>query len=113
MAADGIVGRNPLPVGDRWFTLLNHFGPASYTQVTPGTSPSGGDVITAQACGLKFIQAVFADLDNTGAYNVQGLTVVGDGTSAILRWLNATGGTEVAGATNLSASSVRVLVIGR
>jgi hypothetical protein len=108
-----IKGRNPLPLGDRWLVPVDHLGPASYTAVTTGAAPTGGDVLTATECGLKFIQQVFASGDNTGVYEIVPLGVVGDQTSMILRWFTAAGMTEVAGATDLSAKRVQLLVIGR
>jgi hypothetical protein len=108
-----IVGRNPLPVGDRWMVICNHIGPASYTQVTPGASPTGGDVITAQECGLKFIQAIHASGDDSGSYLPVPLAIIGDAASGILGWWITSGMTQVAGAVNLSARSTRLVVWGR
>jgi hypothetical protein len=108
-----IKGRNPLPIGDRWQSVVSHKGPASYTQVTPGTTPAGGDVLSATECGLKFIQLAHGGGDNTGTYFVMALAAVGDPTSVILRWFTAATMTEVAGGTNLSASEVELIVIGR
>lgn len=117
MATDSVVGRNPLPLGDRWVSEVNHIGPSSYTQVTPGTPPTGGDVLYASACGLKYIQSVFGlAMDSTGTYivcGVPGATGQTDQTSMILRWFTAASMAEVAGATNLSGKNVVLTVIGR
>lgn len=118
MATDTVAGKNPLPIGDRWQSVVNHIGPASYTQVTPGSPPTGGDVLYASACGLKFIQAVIGlAMDSTGTYIVCGIPAANspglEQTSVILRWFTAASMTEVAGATNLSGKNVVLTVIGR
>jgi len=111
--ATTIVGRNPLPVGDRWMVICDHTGPSSYTQVTPGATPSGGDAVTAIECGLKYIQAIHASGDDTLSYLPVPQAFASDVTSAILRWFIAAGMTEVSAAVNLSARHTRLVVWGR
>jgi hypothetical protein len=93
--------------------ICDHLGPATYTQVTPGATASGGDVLTAGECGLKFIQAVHASGDDTLSYLVVPQAQVTDAASAILRWFVAATAAEVAASANLSARHVRLVVWGR
>lgn len=111
--ASTIVGRNPLPVGDRWMVVIDHTGPTSYTQVTPGATPTGGDSITAAECGIKYFQAVHASADDSGSYLPEPLAMIGDSTTAILRWFIAATAAEVGAAVNLSARHTRLIVWGR
>jgi hypothetical protein len=104
--------------------LCDHYGPASYTQITPGTPPTGGDTISAKACGLNSIEQVICAGDSTGTYTLiafpQKVTTAGPmgGTGADAsvqcKWVTLTAGglVETAGSTNLSAVSVRIMVIG-
>lgn len=117
MADTKMVDGINIGLGNRQIGLITHVGPASYTQVTPGTPPTGGDSVQASAFGLKFLEAVIAlGLDNTGTYEVNGIVQSqggGGATSALLLWNTANTGAQVSGATNLSASTVALLGIGR
>jgi hypothetical protein len=95
-------------------------GPSSYTQITVGTppaGPTGGQVISAQALGLKAIEEVVGGLDNAGHYVVQGCQLgVGTGqfpNTCALIWIIAHTGAEESGTTNLSTFRVRLAFIGR
>jgi len=104
--------------------LCDHYGPTSYTQVTAATPPTGGDTISAKACGLNSIEAVICMGDAGGLYSgvafPQAVTktgaLIGTGadTSVVLKWLTLTAGglVETAASTNLSAVSMRILAIG-
>ena len=104
---------SPNPLGDHLFVVLDHTGPSSYTQVTAGATPSGGDSIGAQECGLKFIEGVWASGDDTGSYLPVPLAMLSPATSAIVGWWITSGMTQVAGAVNLSARHTRLIVWGR
>ena len=103
--------------GDRYVSCVDHFGPASYTQVTTGTPPTGGDSISAAEFGLKALSMVWADgLSDNGQFNVlcsPGNSNRGEPTTWFLEWVTAATGAQVAGATNLSARSIRLFAIGR
>ena len=119
------AGQQPL-AGDRKMVLTQHTGPTSYTAITAGTppaAPTGGDAISAQACGLKFIESVIVLGDSSGTYtgiayqppvsktgNPAGQG--GAATSVPLAWITAHTGAEVAGATDLHLAQLQLVVIG-
>jgi hypothetical protein len=106
----------PQSVGSRVYSVIDHVGPASYTQITPGSPPTGGDVVKASEFGLRFISAVYAGLSDDGTYNVEASMGIAGGqevTQATLIWIVAHTGAEAAGAANLSARSIRLFAIGR
>lgn len=90
-------------------------GPASYTQVTVASPPTGGQLLKATNYGLKFIDFAIGGVSDDGQYEVV-LTPAGAGSispgawTAI--WKVAHTGAEVTGATDLSARTVRVFLIG-
>jgi hypothetical protein len=112
--------------GDRKVVVTQHTGPASYTQITPGTppaAPTGGDAIGATACGLKFIEAVFVCGDSSGTYSGVAFNpacsitgqLAGNGaaaTSVPLQWTVAATGAQVAGATDLHLVQLTLIVVG-
>jgi len=113
-------------LSDKKVVVTQHTGPTSYTQITPGTAPAqptGGDSITAQALGLKFIEAVMVCGDSSGKYggyafqppvNTSG-NPAGQGAAATkvpLQWVVSATGTEVAGAVNLSTFQLTLVVVG-
>jgi hypothetical protein len=111
----------PYPLGGgKYLSIIDHQGPASYTQVTTGTPPSGGDQISAQMFGLKWLDAVWVEgADATGAYLVVPVDLANlNHTFAILRWfaLSTTTpgvGAEVSGnSTALASLHIRVCAIG-
>jgi len=110
--ADGII---PGIFGNFNGGMITWTGPSSYTQVSTGATPSGGQSIPASAFGLKFLDAIICiSLDSTGAYGVEAIiTKPGGSTTAILLWFVGHTGAEAAGSTNLSAISVVLLGIGR
>ena len=107
---------------DRRFVLTQHTGPASYTQITPGAQPAqptGGDTISAAACGLDQIEAVIVLGDSSGKYTgccfTPPVALNGSGAftkSMILQWIVSATGAEVAGAANLSTFQLTLLMIG-
>lgn len=100
--------------GNKTVTILQHTGPASYTAVTGGATPTGGDTIPASAFGLSRIEAIFVvGLDNTAVYQVvPGLDGAMEATLARLMWKTAATGAEVAGSTVLSAKTITLMAIG-
>jgi hypothetical protein len=114
--ADTIVKGFPISVGAKIMSSVDHVGPASYTVVTPGATPTGGDSITATALGMKSIEAILeVSGDNTGTYSVVGIRTGTDALGSptwILQWLTTVGNVQVVGTTDLSAKHVRVSVIG-
>lgn len=90
-------------------------GPASYTQVTTGTPPTGGQKINASDYGLKWIDFAQAMVSDDGQYEVvftPATAIAGAQASVIAVWKIAHTGAEVSGATNLSGRTIRVLLVG-
>lgn len=109
----------PAPPGNKPFVLVDIDGPASYTAITPGTPITGGQeiIVTPSGMGLNRIEWAQSMGDSTGTYDVvcyvSPFNRNNNTTTLILQWLTAATGAEVAGATNLSGSVIRVLMIGR
>ncbi len=112
-------------LNDKKIAILDHYGPTSYTVITPGTppaQPTGGDSISAKACGLVQIEAVIVLGDSSGTYGGRAFCPAasrtgapsgqgGSATSVPLQWITSATGAEV-GAVNLSAVALRIVVIG-
>lgn len=86
--------------------LVDHDGPASYT--------TGGETIQAAALGFKRIAYIGGGVGSAGGANFIVPFLLGKGmrTSFKLGWNVQATGAEVAAATNLSADSVKLLVVG-
>ena len=107
----------PIPggIGSRIVSVFEFTGPASYTQVTNGTPPTGGQSLPANGFGMKFIEWMECGLSNNGQFTVE-VTYAGPTgavANVIARWIVSATGAEVAATTNLSTFRVRALVIGR
>lgn len=112
------LGGYPASIGNKVASLINHTGPTSYTVVTPGSTPAGGDTIKASAFGLKFIESIDPAMDATGAYFVMGIpSNPGPCATWILRWFVVAGGppatiAEVGVGSSLDEYTVRIRAIG-
>lgn len=108
-------------VGAKIYSIFDHSGPASYTQVTPGTTPVGGDLVNAIDLGMGGIERFESGLDTTAQWSVSAIPVSGGFGNAIptvrLKWTALvtatvggqaqTAGSEAAAATNLSTFNIR------
>ena len=121
MAVQGVLTNEQFPCvpGNLPWTVVDIVGPTSYTQVTPGSPPTGGQAISISALGLP-VSVIWAQTmgSDDGTYDVVALlspfnSLAGSQTGIILEWITAATGTQVSGATNLSARTVRVMAIGR
>jgi hypothetical protein len=112
----------PLPTypsspGNKRWSIHGITGPASYTAVTPGSPPTGGQSVPATAFGLMNIGSACCTAgsdDGTYYANVFLSPFPKGGNGApniIVQWITAATGAEVAGATNLSARTLRILAI--
>src|SRR6266436_4470511 len=116
LRATAVLDGYPQGWGDRYISVVDHKRPASYTQIGIATPPTGGDVLTAAECGLKFISAVNGGISDDGQFSVEASMTAGGGAEVAqvrLLWSVATTGAQVAGATNLSARTIRFWVMGR
>jgi len=104
----------PAPPGNKPIVIANVTGPSSYTQVSNGTPPTGGQSLKASDYGLSAIEYGDGGLSDNGQYAVQviipGNPIQSPVQTAILRWTVAATGAEVSGATNLSGRTARVLL---
>lgn len=112
----------PQAWGAQYVSVVDHAGPASYTQLTNGTPPTGGDTIAPAEAGMKVLQAVFGGLSDNGQYlalvtpGIAGRGEVSGSLTFFISYFVRAGGAswvEVTGATNLSARTFRLLCIGR
>ena len=105
----------PKVPGDQPWSITDIHGPTSYTTVTSGTPPSGGQRITAADFGMGSFDFVVAMASNNGAMSVtvipEGFALGGSFEAVLLKWMTASG--EVATGTNISSSTVRLMAIGR
>jgi len=105
----------PISIGNRRLAVGALTGPTSYTTITTGSPPTGGQTILASQFGMKYIESVSCSVSDDGQYTAfwTPASASHNGvTSGILGWTSF-GGSELGGATNLSARTVRVTVIGR
>jgi len=105
--------------GDRPYAILDHAGPASYTQVTTGTPPTGGDPVTPATFGLTCpLEGIFmVGASTNGQYGVVAIQTTayskgaGNATWTLL-WYTLATGAQAAATTNLSAQQVRLIAFG-
>jgi hypothetical protein len=109
----------PQVPGSKLEVLTMVDGPSSYTQITPGTPPTGGQTLNAKDVGLGTIDFVFPGTSDNGTYIVYPIWTTqsagvkpGQATSVQLMWITAATGAQVSGATNLSGRSVKLFIRG-
>jgi hypothetical protein len=105
----------PQSFGSKRVQIALVTGPASYTQVTTGSPPTGGQKLNASDYGLKWIDMAIPMASDDGQYELSITPATNVATapgSVIAVWKVAHTGAEVAGSTNLSARTVRVFLIG-
>jgi hypothetical protein len=116
----------PTVMGDQRVAIWTHTGPASYTQATNGSPATGGDPVLPSELqgqgGLKTADILYAPLtSDDGQYEVVAIPVTGNvlgsggitpSNSWILRWIVSKTGAEVAGTTNLSARTIKLMAFG-
>jgi len=106
----------PSPPGNKLNSIHTITGPVSYTAVTNGAAPSGGQVVTAREVGMVAIEWAGGTCSATGAWVP---LVIFDGNpnkamqSIRVRWIVAATGAEVAGGVDLSTAKARMLFIGQ
>lgn len=108
-------GGYPQAHGSKLVSVIEKTGPSSYTTVTTGTPPTGGQSVTASEFGLKYIEHVEGCLSDNGQYLVFFTPTVSgkEGvTSGILFWMTAVNGLEVVAQVDLSGRTVRLKAIG-
>ncbi len=105
--------------GDRPYAIIDFAGPASYTAVTTGSPPTGGQAITPADFGLVAgLEAIWmVGCSDDGQYGVEAFqtTAYNQGQANptwSLLWYVLNTGAQVTGTTNLSARTVRLIAIG-
>jgi hypothetical protein len=103
--------------GDSLWSVVDVTGPTSYTVITTGSPPTGGQLLAPADCGLQSIDWVQSLGSDDGQYDivcVPGPFSAGNPLAGVrLQWIISATGAQVAGAVNLSSRTVRLLVIGR
>jgi hypothetical protein len=106
----------PKVPGDGLWSMIDVPGPVLYAPLVVGTPPTGGQVLNAADCGLQSIDWIQSMGSNNGQYDVTcvpaAFSLGNPMAQVLLMWAVAATGTQ-AGAINLSAFTVRLLVIGR
>lgn len=101
--------------GDKLVVTFDHAGPASYTQISIATPPTGGDAINASDLGVGGFDTVDVMEDPTGTYFARAIPVYGGNGNAvpkvILQWFVSSTGAEVAGNTVLSSYTLRLRAV--
>jgi hypothetical protein len=97
----------PQAEGLKKVSVIDHVGPASYVQ-----AGGGGDVLVGLPFGVNWIEHVDGGIDNTGTYFVVAIKNPGQQNSVKLMWFTIVGMTEVASTTNLSGSTVSLVLRG-
>ena len=109
----------PCPPGNLYHSVADIAGPSSYTQVTFGATPSGGQAVSLPVPGFGvsviWASAMAGSTAQWGAHCILKPFLSGQGsqTGLILQWYVIATGAEVAGAVDLSGQSVRVYSMGR
>lgn len=107
--------------GDRPYAIIDFAGPGApgYVQVTTGSPPTGGQPINAANFGLSApLEGIFmVGVSTSGTYGVEAVQLtsynqgLGNATWALL-WYVLHTGAEVAGNTDLSGETVRLIGFG-
>jgi len=115
--------RKHAPYGDETYVRVQWQGPTSYTQVTAGSPPSGGDSITAAQLGVNMISHIYAMASYSGNFEV--VPIRSSDKAWTLQWRalrsatipasgpgseSQTTGTEAASGTNLSAEYQKLTI---
>jgi len=105
--------------GDRPYAIIDFAGPSSYTQVTTGSPPTGGQAIVPSNFGLSAgLEGIFmVGASTSGTYGVIAFQATGynqgqGNATWALMWFTLATGAQVAGATNLSGETVRLVGFG-
>lgn len=116
MADKALYGVDPVNGRSKW-NMVDHYGPTSYVtggETWPQSLAGGGP----NAIGLASLQWVSQGVTEDGLYR---LIPIFGGTagnpapvkqSIKIKWIVVSTGNEVASATNLSASVIRLLALG-
>lgn len=113
----------PMVPGALFETVIDVQGPASYTQLTIGTPPTGGLPVFATDMGFREIHSVEVMGSDNGQYDAviyinNGPGSTGNppkraGSQFQMQWFASAGRTEVGGGVNLAARTIRLVVTGR
>lgn len=113
------LGGYPTSIGNKKLSVFPVTGPASYTQYTAPTT-GGQDVVLPPLAGIKGADVVFGGVTTDGLYEAKPVQIEAStyngtlqpGTQVVLKWYVVATGAEVAGAVDLSGSTVYLTAIG-
>jgi len=97
------------PLGEVFVSVRDLAGPASYS-AGAANGQAVSSALFGMPTGLKYIDTMGVTQD--GLFVVQATSIKGTQKIVKLRWYSATTGAEVAGATNLSGSTIRLMGYG-
>ena len=110
--------RKLAPPGDEPYARVKWVGPSSYTVLTVGSPPSGGDTISATQFGVSMITLVLSQASYDGRWNVIPVRI--SDAKWTLKWISlvtaSVGGqsqtafTEAVATTDLSSTYVKLQV---
>jgi hypothetical protein len=110
--------RKPAPPGDEPYARVKWVGPSSYTVLTVGSPPSGGDTISATQFGVNMIALVLGQASYDGRWMVIPVRI--SDAKWTLKWISlvtaTVGGqsqtafTEAVATTDLSSTYVKLQV---
>jgi len=111
----GTLPEYPAPPGNKNQVVATVAGPASYSQISIASPPTGGQTIKAVDYGLvdfDFVEPSASDTGSDGVRVIYPNNPQAPVTSVILQWFIIATGAERAGAANLSAKTVRLRMVG-
>lgn len=113
--ATGTLPEYPAPPGNKNKVIKTLSGPASYTQVSTGATPTGGQKVLAQDIGLIDIEFMTCGVSDDGQYLIHAIYPTNPPVavpSVLLLWVVAATGAQVAGAVNLASRTFRLDAVG-
>lgn len=102
----------PNSCGGKRESVITKTGPASYTTITTGAPPTGGQDVAAGDFGMKYIEFLEASACDNGLHVIRCIPVTSSAkvTTWKLQWCLAISGQETSG--DLSAYTIRLRAIG-
>lgn len=111
----GLFADYPAVPGNKYHAIGEITGPASYTQISIATPPTGGISVTAAELGLVEIESIQFMGSDDGQYEVTAFpNCTGKGCTQVQLMVKvAATGAQATGTTNLSTRKFRYHAVGR
>jgi hypothetical protein len=113
----GSYASYPAPPGDKRITMIQITGPASYTQISTGTPPTGGISVKASDLGLVEIEAILSvPTSNNGQFHLipfPSASQLAPQKTVLFEAITTATGAQLAGASgSLAALTFIIVAIG-